>query len=172
MCKSLVVVLILQVLIIVEVTTIIILYKRVLLTLFKFYRFHTGVELFRAGSHAGGDTLLKLLWQHSDAIMCCSLKASLKLLHWYPVILYFKVGLFSNVYGWPNNIFWRLYILQQTPVFTFANQAGLDMLETTLIALQDITFEKILDDGGRKVLCNEFPKIMQQVSIKNTDLKD
>ncbi|ONK58250.1 uncharacterized protein A4U43_C09F10190 [Asparagus officinalis] len=49
-----------------------------------------------------------------------------------------------------------------TPVFTFANQAGLDMLETTLIALQDITLEKILDDGGRKILCLEFPKIMQQ----------
>ncbi|RRT73783.1 hypothetical protein B296_00010829 [Ensete ventricosum] len=36
------------------------------------------------------------------------------------------------------------------------------MLETTLIALQDITLEKILDDGARKVLCSEFPKIMQQ----------
>ncbi|RWW32175.1 hypothetical protein GW17_00003166 [Ensete ventricosum] len=48
------------------------------------------------------------------------------------------------------------------PVFTFSNQAGLDMLETTLIALQDITLENILDDNGRKVLCSEFPKIMQQ----------
>ncbi|CAL9201824.1 unnamed protein product [Musa hybrid cultivar] len=49
-----------------------------------------------------------------------------------------------------------------SPVFTFSNQAGLDMLETTLIALQDLTLEKILDDNGRKVLCSEFPKIMQQ----------
>jgi hypothetical protein len=48
-------------------------------------------------------------------------------------------------------------------VFTFANQAGLDMLETTLIALQDISLEKILDDDGRKALCTEYPKIMQQV---------
>jgi homeobox-leucine zipper protein len=52
---------------------------------------------------------------------------------------------------------------QAAPVFTFANQAGLDMLETTLIALQDISLEKILDDDGRKALCSEFPKIMQQV---------
>ncbi|KAG1368413.1 homeobox-leucine zipper protein HOX32 [Cocos nucifera] len=88
------------------------------------YRFHTGVDLLRPDSQAGSDSLLKLLWHHSDAIMCCSLKSS--------------------------------------PVFTFANQAGLDMLETTLIALQDITLEKILDDGGRKVLCSEFTKMMQQ----------
>ena len=55
-------------------------------------------------------------------------------------------------------------VLQASPVLTFSNQAGLDMLETTLIALQDIALEKILDDSARKVLCSEFPKIMQQVS--------
>ncbi|CAD5176134.1 unnamed protein product [Musa acuminata subsp. malaccensis] len=91
------------------------------------YRVHTGAELFQVDSQAN-DSSLKLLWHHSDAIMCCSLKAS----HCV------------------------------APVFTFSNQAGLDMLETTLIALQDITLEKILDDNGRKVLCSEFPKIMQQ----------
>jgi hypothetical protein len=48
-------------------------------------------------------------------------------------------------------------------VFTFANQAGLDMLETTLVALQDIALEKIFDDHGRKILCSEFPQIIQQV---------
>lgn len=53
--------------------------------------------------------------------------------------------------------------LQALPVFTFANQAGLDMLETTLVALQDVTLEKIFDDHGRKTLCSEFPQIMQQV---------
>ncbi|WOL07879.1 homeobox-leucine zipper protein HOX32-like [Canna indica] len=87
------------------------------------YRAHTGFELFPVDSLTR-DSLLKLLWQHSDAIMCYSLTVS--------------------------------------PVFTFSNQAGLDMLETTLIALQDITLEKILDDNGRKALCSEFPKIMQQ----------
>ncbi|KAK1645715.1 hypothetical protein QYE76_063520 [Lolium multiflorum] len=87
------------------------------------YRFHTGAELLCPESQSP-DAPLKALWQHSDSIMCCSLKAA--------------------------------------PVFTFANQAGLDMLETTLIALQDISLEKILDDDGRKALCSEFPKIMQQ----------
>ena len=45
----------------------------------------------------------------------------------------------------------------------FANQAGLDMLETTLVALQDITLEKIFDESGRKALCSDFAKLMQQV---------
>ena len=53
--------------------------------------------------------------------------------------------------------------MQASPVFTFANQAGLDMLETTLVALQDIMLDKILDEAGRKILCSEFSKIMQQV---------
>lgn len=55
--------------------------------------------------------------------------------------------------------------MQALPTFTFANQAGLDMLETTLVALQDITLEKIFDDNGRKILCSEFPQIMQQVRV-------
>ncbi|RID50565.1 hypothetical protein BRARA_H01288 [Brassica rapa] len=48
------------------------------------------------------------------------------------------------------------------PVFTFANQAGLDMLETTLVALQDITLDKIFDNNNKKTLCSDFPQIMQQ----------
>lgn len=56
-------------------------------------------------------------------------------------------------------------IVQALPVFTFANQAGLDMLETTFISLQDITLEKIFDDHGKKSLCSEFPQIMQQVYV-------
>ncbi|CAI9773605.1 unnamed protein product [Fraxinus pennsylvanica] len=39
---------------------------------------------------------------------------------------------------------------------------GLDMLEMTLAALQDITLEKILDDHGRKNLWSEFPQIMRR----------
>jgi len=39
------------------------------------------------------------------------------------------------------------------------------MLETTLVALQDIALEKIFDDHGRKILCSEFPLIIQQVCI-------
>ncbi|KAL4386411.1 hypothetical protein GQ457_09G000480 [Hibiscus cannabinus] len=89
------------------------------------YRIHRGGELLRADSQAD-DALLKQLWHHSDAIMCCSLKTN------------------------------------ASPVFTFANQAGLDMLETTLVALQDIMLDKILDEAGGRILCSEFSKIMQQ----------
>lgn len=55
--------------------------------------------------------------------------------------------------------------LQSLPVLIFANQAGLDMLETTLVALQDISLDKIFDESGRKGLCADFAKIMQQVFL-------
>ncbi|KAK4786545.1 hypothetical protein SAY86_010378 [Trapa natans] len=89
------------------------------------YRCYLGEGLLK---NEASDPLLKALWHHPDAIMCCSLRV--------------------------------------LPVFTFANQAGLDMLETTLVALQDNTLDKIFDDNGRKTLCSEFPQIMQQVQTK------
>ncbi|CAL5408621.1 unnamed protein product [Camellia sinensis] len=98
---------------------------------FAFEVCYLGVELLKSGSE-GSETTLKTLWHHTDAIMCCSLKA--------------------------------------LPVFTFANQAGLDMLETTLVTLQDITLEKIFVDHGRKTLCSEFPQIMQQAKKKMVEL--
>ncbi|KAK5830724.1 homeobox-leucine zipper protein REVOLUTA-like [Gossypium arboreum] len=87
------------------------------------YSYHLGAELLRSES-LGGDSILKNLWQHQDAILCCSLKSQ--------------------------------------PDFIFANQAGLDMLETTLVALQDITLDKLFDESGRKALCSDFGKLMQQ----------
>lgn len=39
------------------------------------------------------------------------------------------------------------------------------MLETSLVALQDITLDKMFDDAGRKALFPEFAKIMQQVCM-------
>ncbi|RVW38841.1 Homeobox-leucine zipper protein REVOLUTA [Vitis vinifera] len=87
------------------------------------YSYHVGAELLRSDS-VGGDSVLKNLWHHQDAILCCSLKS--------------------------------------LPVLIFANQAGLDMLETTLVALQDISLDKIFDESGRKGLCADFAKIMQQ----------
>ncbi|KAL4296923.1 hypothetical protein GQ457_12G029650 [Hibiscus cannabinus] len=87
------------------------------------YSYHIGAELLRSES-IGGDSILKDLWQHQDAILCCSLKSQ--------------------------------------PIFIFANQAGLDMLETTLVSLQDITLDKIFDEAGRKILCSDFTKVMQQ----------
>ncbi|KAK4488118.1 hypothetical protein RD792_003860 [Penstemon davidsonii] len=89
------------------------------------FRVHTGGELLQVDSQAG-DAILKQLWNHTDAIMCCSVK------------------------------------MNASAVFTFGNQAGLDMLETTLVSLQDIMLEKILDEAGRKILLSEFSKIMQQ----------
>ncbi|KAL8045586.1 hypothetical protein ABFX02_08G124000 [Erythranthe guttata] len=89
------------------------------------YRVYTGRELFEADTQAS-DAVLKQLWHHSDAIVCCSVKTN------------------------------------ASAAFTFANQAGLDMMETTLVALQDIMLEKILDESGRKILLAEFSKIMQQ----------
>ncbi|KAG8365663.1 hypothetical protein BUALT_Bualt18G0129800 [Buddleja alternifolia] len=93
--------------------------------IYRSYRVHTGGDLFQADSQAG-DVVLKQLWHHNDAIMCCSVK------------------------------------MNASAVFTFANQAGLDMMETTLVALQDVMLEKILDESGRKTLLSEFSKIMHQ----------
>ncbi|KAA3459555.1 homeobox-leucine zipper protein ATHB-8-like [Gossypium australe] len=85
------------------------------------YRCFLRMELLK---HEGTESILKSLWHHTDAILCCSIKAP--------------------------------------PVFMFGNQAGLDMLETTLVALQDISLEKIFDENGRKALFAEFPQVMQQ----------
>lgn len=38
-------------------------------------RFYTGVELFPTDAQTK-ESCLKSLWHHSDAIMCCALKAS------------------------------------------------------------------------------------------------
>nr|DAA05766.1 TPA_inf: class III HD-Zip protein REV1 [Lotus japonicus] len=87
------------------------------------YSYYLGTGLLRSDSLVG-DLVLKHLWHHQDAILCCSLKS--------------------------------------VPMFIFANQAGLDMLETTLVALQDITLDKIFDESGRKALFADFAKLMQQ----------
>lgn len=58
-----------------------------------------------------------------------------------------------------------IILLQALPDFTFANQAGLDMLETTLVSLQDITLDKIFDASGRTSVCSELPQILQQVTF-------
>ncbi|CAN0916362.1 Homeobox-leucine zipper protein REVOLUTA [Linum grandiflorum] len=88
------------------------------------YSYYIGAELLSSDDSATGDSLLKSLWHHPDAILCCSLKS--------------------------------------LPVFIFANQAGLDMLETTLVALQDITLDKIFDESGRKALYADFAKLTDQ----------
>ncbi|VAH16431.1 unnamed protein product [Triticum turgidum subsp. durum] len=42
------------------------------------YRFHLGVELFRQADEAG-ESLLRMLWDHEDAILCCSFKVPFKM---------------------------------------------------------------------------------------------
>ncbi|KAL6643215.1 hypothetical protein ACP70R_021396 [Stipagrostis hirtigluma subsp. patula] len=87
------------------------------------YLYHLGIELVPRSDDAG-ESLLRMFWDHQDAVLCCSFK--------------------------------------EKPVFTFANQMGLDMLETTLIALQDLSLDKIFDEPGRKALYAEIPKLMEQ----------
>ncbi|CAD6266915.1 unnamed protein product [Miscanthus lutarioriparius] len=50
------------------------------------------------------------------------------------------------------------------PAFTlkFANSAGFDILETTVVNIQDLPLEAVLDDDGQKALFAQLPKIMQQ----------
>ncbi|KAL5225169.1 hypothetical protein ABZP36_011808 [Zizania latifolia] len=86
------------------------------------YQFHLGVELLRQVD--AQESLLKMLWDYEDAILCCSFK--------------------------------------EKPVFTFANEMGLNMLETSLIALQDLSLDKIFDEAGTKALYSEIPKLMEQ----------
>ncbi|ONM05725.1 Homeobox-leucine zipper protein REVOLUTA [Zea mays] len=87
------------------------------------YRYHLGVDLVSHSDQAG-ESLLRMFWDHQDAVLCCSFK--------------------------------------EKPVFTFGNQMGVDMLETTLVALQDLTLDKIFDEPGRKALHAEVPKLMEQ----------
>ncbi|CAD6205358.1 unnamed protein product [Miscanthus lutarioriparius] len=87
------------------------------------YRYHLGVDLVSHSDQAG-ESLLRMFWDHQDAVLCCSFK--------------------------------------EKPVFTFGNQMGIDMLETTLIALQDLILDKIFDEPGRKALHAEVPKLMEQ----------
>lgn len=55
-------------------------------------------------------------------------------------------------------------LCQASPVFTFANKAGLDLLETHFGALQNITLEKVLDEAGHANLFAVFSTIMQLVT--------
>lgn len=114
----------------------------------------------------GTDAVLKTLWHHSDAVLCCSLKVNHTLVILYITYIYiYHLNLLSNsqIRGFTHPNINHICSIQALPVFTFANQAGLDMLETTLVALQDITLEKIFNDNGRKTLFAELPQIMQQV---------
>jgi hypothetical protein len=59
----------------------------------------------------------------------------------------------------------RCRSLQSPFTLKFANSAGFDILETTMVNIQDMPLEAVLDDEGRKSLFTELPKIMQQVLL-------
>jgi hypothetical protein len=44
-----------------------------------FFRCFLGAELLKSNNE-GNESLLKSLWHHSDAILCCTLKVCLKLI--------------------------------------------------------------------------------------------
>ncbi|MCO5561856.1 hypothetical protein L7F22_015481 [Adiantum nelumboides] len=52
------------------------------------------------------------------------------------------------------------------PTFTFANQAGLDMLEISstsdMMVLQDLSLDKTLDEDSNKDMCSFLSQVMQQ----------
>ncbi|KAL7228683.1 hypothetical protein ACSBR2_007397 [Camellia fascicularis] len=52
--------------------------------------------------------------------------------------------------------------VKSLPICLFANGAALDMLETTLVALQDTTLHQIFDMPGPEALSSIIPKIMHQ----------
>lgn len=54
---------------------------------------------------------------------------------------------------------------QGFPQFLFANRAGLNMLETTSGALQDMLWEKTLDEEGQKTIYADFTQVLQQVGF-------
>ncbi|KVH92992.1 Homeodomain-containing protein [Cynara cardunculus var. scolymus] len=124
------------------------------------YRCYLGVELLKVPGE-GSESILKSLWHQSDAILCCSLKVRRFFLPVFRETTALLFGLLTSL-PTPFMLLNHYGSMQALPVFTFSNQAGLDMLETTLVALQDIGLEKILDEHGRKSLCSEFPQIMQQ----------
>jgi homeobox-leucine zipper protein len=57
---------------------------------------------------------------------------------------------------------------QGLPEFMFANRAGLDMLETTSGDLQNLVWEKTLDEEGQKTAYTDFTLVLQQVGFSKS----
>jgi len=56
-------------------------------------------------------------------------------------------------------------VLQGMPEFVFANRAGLEMFETTSGSLQDLAWDKTLDEDGLKLSYATFTQVLQQVRL-------
>lgn len=61
-------------------------------------------------------------------------------------------------------VFW--YIIHQgMPEFVFANRSGLEMFETTSNSLQDLNWEKTLNENDCKLSYATFTQVLQQVIV-------
>ena len=58
-----------------------------------------------------------------------------------------------------------IHLKQASPIFTFANQAGLDMLETTPMELKDLSWEQTFDELTQKSFFSILNQVMQQVVL-------
>lgn len=54
-------------------------------------------------------------------------------------------------------------VVQGMPEFVFANRSGLEMFEATSSSLQDLDWEKTLNENDRKLSYATFTQVLQQV---------
>ncbi|GBG67165.1 hypothetical protein CBR_g84829 [Chara braunii] len=95
--------------------------------LVRSYRLNLGMDLFSRQESQGteAEDVFKSVWNHLEAIVCCSWKTS--------------------------------------PAFIFANRAGLEMLETTMQGLFDLSWEKtVTDEHLRKWIYEGFSEAIRQ----------
>lgn len=89
----------------------------------SFSRFHTGMELLRLDSQAG-DSLLKTLWHHSDAIMCCSMKTNVMALSACSFFLVYPIKFHMDAYNYKSVWFASILIkicIQGSPFINLKN---------------------------------------------------
>nr|QOQ51179.1 class III HD-Zip protein [Cathaya argyrophylla] len=87
------------------------------------YRINFGMDLIKK-QPSNTEELFKMVWRHSDALICCTCKS--------------------------------------LPEFIFANEAALDMLETTSGGLQELRWEQTLGEMEKKNSYSDITKVMQQ----------
>lgn len=55
------------------------------------------------------------------------------------------------------------------PEFVFANRAGLEMFETSSSSLQDLAWDKTLDEDSLKLSYATFTQVLQQVTRQSDE---
>jgi len=56
-------------------------------------------------------------------------------------------------------------LVQGMPEFVFANRSGLEMFETTSSSLQELDWEKTLNENDCKLSYATFTQVLQQVGV-------